>query len=169
SADIRAWGVATDTGYTFASAPSRPRLALRADMASGDRREPGTLRSFNAPYPPLNYFSEAAIFAPGNGYDLHPYVEARPVKQLSTSVGVDFLWRSERTDAIYRAGGGLLLRPGVSAARFVTAITQVDGTWQPVPQVGLRAAWVLATAGPVVRSAGGRDTRFLLLSLDIRL
>ncbi|HKC14257.1 MAG TPA: alginate export family protein, partial [Vicinamibacteria bacterium] len=93
SADIRAWGVATDTGYTLAFARGRPRLALRADMASGDRGEPGTVRSFSAPYPALNYFSEAAIFAPGNGYDLHPYVEARPVKQLSTAVGVDFLWR----------------------------------------------------------------------------
>jgi hypothetical protein len=117
----------------------------------------------------LNYFSEAAIFAPSNGYDLHPYVEARPVKQLSAAVGVDFLWRLERSDAIYRAGGGLLVRPGVSAARFVTALTQVDGSWQPVPQLGLRAAWVLASAGAVVRSAGGRDSRFFLLSLDIRL
>jgi hypothetical protein len=169
SADIRAWGVATDTGFTLASAPGRPRLAVRADMASGDRGEPGTLRSFSAPYPALNYFSEAAIFAPGNGYDLHPYVEARPVKQLSASAGVDFLWRSERTDAIYRAGGGLLVRPGVSAAHFVTAITQVDGTWQPVPQCVLRAAWVLASAGAVIRSAGGRDSRFFLLSLDLRL
>jgi hypothetical protein len=169
SADIRAWGVATDTGYTLASSPGRPRFAVRANMASGDRAEPGTLRSFNAPYPALNYFSEAAIFAPSNAYDLHPYVEARPVKQLSAAVGVDFLWRFERTDAIYRAGGGLLVRPGVSTASFVTAITQVDASWQPVPRVGLRAAWVLASAGPVIRAAGGRQTRFLLLSLDLRL
>jgi hypothetical protein len=57
----------------------------------------------------------------------------------------------------------------VSGARFVTAITQLDASWQPLPQISLRAAWVWASAGAVVRAAGGRQTSFLLLSLDLRL
>ena len=169
SADIRAWGAASDTGYTLARVPGRPRLAVRADIASGDKGDGGVLSTFSAPYPALNYFSEAAIFAPGNGYDLHPYVQAQPVKKLAVSLGVDFQWRLERSDAVYRAGGGFLVPPGVSAARFVTAITQLDGTWQPVAQVALRAAWVRASAGAVIRAAGGRPTNFLLFSLDLRL
>jgi len=168
-ADIRAWGAASDTGYTLARVPGRPRLGVRADIASGDKADAGVLSTFSAPYPALNYFSEAAIFAPGNGYDLHPYVQARPIKKLAVSLGVDFQWRLERSDAVYRAGGGFLVPSGISTARFVTAITQIDGTWQPVPQVALRAAWVRASAGPVIRAAGGRRTSFLLLSLDLRL
>ena len=169
SADIRAWGLASDTGYLLASAPGRPRFAIRADIASGDRAGAATLRSFSAPYPALNYFSEAAIFAPSNAADVHPYVEARPLRKVGAALGVDFLWRLERSDAIYRAGGGFLVPPGVSPARFVTAITQIDASWQPVAQVGLRAAWVWASAGPVIRAAGGRPTTFLLFSMDLRL
>jgi hypothetical protein len=169
SADIRAWGVATETGIASASLPGRPRFALRADIASGDRGDPGVLRTFNAPYPALNYFSEAAIFAPGNSADLHPYLEARPARRVSATAGVDLVWRLGMHDAIYRAGGGILVRPGVSSDSFVTAITQLDGTWQPVPQIALRAAWVWASAGAVIRAAGGRPTTFLLLSLDLRL
>jgi hypothetical protein len=169
AADIRAWGVATETGCSIASWPARPRVALRADIASGDRGHPGTLSTFNAPYPALNYFSEAAVFAPGNGFDLHPYLETRPLRSLSASGGVDLLWRLRRTDAVYRTGGGLLVRPGTSDDHFVTAIAQVDGTWQPVPQAAFRAAWVWATAGPVIRAAGGRSINFLLFSLDLKL
>jgi Alginate export len=169
SADIRAWGVATETGRAFASFPGRPRFALRADIASGDRNDPGVLKTFNAPYPALNYFSEAAIFAPGNSADLHPYVEVRPHRTVTAGAGVDLVWRLHATDAIYRAGGGILVRPGGSDAHFVTAITQLDGTWQPVPQIAVRAAFVWASAGAVVRAVGGRSTSFLLFSLDLRL
>jgi hypothetical protein len=169
TADIRAWGVATETGRSIASVPGHPRFAVRADIASGDRGDAGALRTFNAPYPALNYFSEAALFAPGNSGDLHPYVEVRPSRELSATAGVDLVWRLGTHDAIYRAGGGILVPPGVSDARFVTAITQLDGTWQPVPQIALRAAWVWASAGAVIRAAGGRPTRFLLLSVDLRL
>ena len=169
SADIRAWGVASDTGWTIAGAPGRPRVGLRADIASGDRAETGILRCFNAPYPALNYFSEAAIFAPANAYDLHPYVQAEPVRKLVAGAGVDFLWRLERTDAIYRAGGGILVPAGASAGRFVTAITQFEATWLPLPQIGLRAAMVWASTGQVLRDVGGRNSRFLLLAVDLRL
>jgi Alginate export len=168
-ADIRAWGVATETGRAFASLAGRPRLAVRADIASGDGGDAGVLRTFNAPYPALNYFSEAAIFAPGNSFDLHPYLEVRPARTVAAAAGVDLVWRFRTTDAIYRAGGGILLPPGVPGGRFVTAITQLDGSWQPRPQIALRAAWVWASAGAVVRAAGGRHTSFLLLSLDLRL
>lgn len=168
SADIRAWGVATDTGYNLAI-PWRPRAAVRADIASGDEGDPGVLRSFSAPYPALNYFSEAAIFAPSNAADLHPYLQAEPLKNVVADVGVDFVWRLRTTDAVYRAGGGILVPRGISTASFVTAIIQLDTTWQMMPQFGLRAAVVWSSAGAVVRSAGGKGSRFVLVSADLRL
>ena len=105
---------------------------------------------FSAPYPALNYFLEAAIFAPGNSFDLHPYLEVRPARTVAATAGVDLVWRFRTSDAIYRAGGGILVSPGASGACFVTAITQLDGSWQPLPQIALRAAWVWASAGAVV-------------------
>jgi hypothetical protein len=169
-ASIRAWGAASDTGYSIASLPARPRLAVRADIASGDRTaHDGVLQTFEAPYPALNYFSEAAIQAPANAYDLHPYVELHPGRTLTAEIGVDFLWRLRKEDAIYRAGGGVLVPPGVSDSREVTSTSQVDVTWRPIPFFALQGAVVYARAGRVIRDAGGRSTTFLLLSSDLRL
>src|SRR5262249_48168843 len=104
---IHAWGVATDTGYSVATLPPRPRFAIRADIASGDRTaHDGRLETFEAPYPALNYFSEAAIFAPANDFDVHPYVELHPIRTITAEIGVDFLWRVEKGGALSRAGGG---------------------------------------------------------------
>jgi Alginate export len=169
---IDAWGIATDTGATLASLPGRPRLALRADVASGDRDQrtgrDHPLGTFEAPYPALNYFSEASIFAPGNGYDVHPYLELRPAETLVAEVGADLLWRLRRGDAIYRAGGGILVPPGVSGARFVTTIAQLDLNWRLSPFLALQAAFVDALPGGLIRDAGGKATRFVLAAADLR-
>ncbi len=169
AATIAAWGVATDTGATFASLPAHPRLALRADVASGDcsARNP-VLGTFEAPYPALNYFSEASIFAPANAFDLHPYLELRPAASVTAELGAVFLWRLDKADAIYRAGGGILVPPGLGDGRFVTAILQLELNWRLSPFLGLQAALVDAPAGDVVREIGGKATRFLLAAADLR-
>jgi hypothetical protein len=172
AARIGAWGIASDTGATLASLPWRPRLAIRADVASGNRsqRNPRdrVLETFEAPYPALNYFSEASIFAPANAYDLHPYMELRPAAAVTAELGAVFLWRLHREDAIYRAGGGILVPPGVSGSGFVTAIMQLDVTWRLSPFVALQAAFVDAPAGTLIRNAGGKDTTFFLAGADLR-
>ena len=166
---IHAWGVATDTGYSLATLPTRPRLALRADVASGDTStHDNVLQTFEAPYPALNYFSEAAIFAPGNGFDVHPYLQLQPATTVTAEVGVALLWRLHREDAVYRAGGGLLVQPGVSDGRFVTNIFQINFIWKPIPFLALQGAFIRAPAGRVVQDAGGNTTTFFLASADLR-
>ncbi|MGH8727269.1 MAG: alginate export family protein [Burkholderiales bacterium] len=60
-ADIRAWTVASAFGFTFGDLPLKPRLGLHADIASGDDDpNDGTLRTFNAMLPKLNYLTEPA-------------------------------------------------------------------------------------------------------------
>jgi len=168
-ASIRAWGVATDTGYSVANLPARPRFALRADVASGDvSAHDSVLQTFEAPYPALNYFSEASIFAPGNGFDIHPYVQLQAARTLTAEVGVVFLWRLHKGDAVYRAGGGLLIPAGISDGDFVTDIFQINLTWKPIPFLAIQSAFVRAPAGRVVEDAGGKDTTFFLFSVDFR-
>ena len=164
-------GVATETGFAFADAPLKPRLALRADVASGDPSpRDHTLGTFEAPYPALNYFSEASIVAPANAYDLHPYLELRPRQDLSAEIGVDFLWRWRRSDAIYRAGGGFLVpaAAGAGDASFVTTMTQLEVNWRPSPFFAVQAAYVYAAAGDLIRDVHGVDASLVLLSVDLR-
>jgi hypothetical protein len=168
-ASIHAWGVATDTGYSIPAVPTRPRFGLRADVASGDTSaHDDVLQTFEAPYPALNYFSEAAIFAPGNGFDVHPYMQLQPARTVTAEIGVALLWRLHKEDAIYRAGGGILIPPGVSDGRFVTDIFQIDVTWKPVPFLAIQGAFVRAHAGQVVQDAGGKTTTFFLAQTDLR-
>jgi hypothetical protein len=170
SGSIRAWGVATDTGYLIATLPARPRVALRADIASGDSSaDDDVLQTFEAPYPALNYFSEAAIFAPGNGFDVHPYLQLQPARTVTLEVGAALLWRLERADAIYRAGGGILVPAGVSAGRFVSDILQLNVFWRPIPFLAVQSAFVRAPAGRVLQDAGGKTTTFFLFQVDLRL
>jgi len=62
SGDISAWAAASHTGYTFSTLLFAPRLALKADVASGDgnlqNKKPGT---FNALFPRGSYFSETDL------------------------------------------------------------------------------------------------------------
>ncbi|SDY89218.1 alginate export family protein [Nitrosomonas sp. Nm33] len=45
---IRAWTIASDTGFTFAALPWLSRLSLKADIASGDKNpDDGRLGTFN--------------------------------------------------------------------------------------------------------------------------
>jgi hypothetical protein len=64
-AEIRAWTVASDTGFSFAGLPWRPRAGLKADVASGDGNlEDQSLGTFNALFPKFPYFTEANVVAP---------------------------------------------------------------------------------------------------------
>ncbi|MBY0263382.1 MAG: alginate export family protein, partial [Phycisphaerales bacterium] len=70
--DIRAWTVASNIGYTWKAAAWKPRLGLKANIASGDR-DPGDgrLGTFNALFPRQGYFSEINLLAPANVFDVH--------------------------------------------------------------------------------------------------
>ncbi len=71
SRNIRAWTVASNTGYTLASLWGEPRLGLQADVASGGG--PGkTLKTFNPLFPKFAYFTEASINSPINFIDVFP-------------------------------------------------------------------------------------------------
>ncbi len=99
---IRAWTVASDTGFTFTALPWSPRLGLKADIASGNKNpSDGRLGTFNALYPNPTYFTEAALLAPGNIMDLQPSVTIKPVPTLTLILGWNFLWKHYKEDAVY--------------------------------------------------------------------
>jgi alginate export protein len=67
--DIRAWTLASNTGYTIGSLWGQPRLGLQADAASGGGPG-GALKDFYPLFPKYAYFTEAQINAPINMVDL---------------------------------------------------------------------------------------------------
>jgi hypothetical protein len=126
---IAAWTLASDTGWTFADAPAKPRAFLHADVASGDHGS-GSLGTFNPLFPRGAYFNEASLIGPQNLMDLQPGVELALAAPVSLSISCDFVWRESRNDGVYGTALNLQVPPGASDALYVGAFPTVSLRWQ---------------------------------------
>lgn len=163
-AEIGAFTIASETGYTFANLPWAPRLALKADIASGDARAgDAQLGTFNPLFPKLPYFTEATLNAPANLMDVYPSLTLAPSSGINLTVGWDFLWRHRTGDAFYLPPL-VAIEGTVGEGRFIGHQVQVLAQWQATRHLELRAAYTHFTAGKTIRKAGGRDVDFVLLS-----
>ncbi|MBP6075261.1 MAG: alginate export family protein [Nitrosomonas sp.] len=167
---IRAWTVASDTGFTFTTLPWSPRLGLKADIASGDKNPiDGRLGTFNALYPNPTYFSEAALLAPGNTMDLQPTVTIKPAPEFEVTVGWNFLWKHHETDAVYTPPAPLVAIPEtIGTGRYIGDQIKLEGSYRPHPQWEIRAAAVHFNSGKALTQAGGKNVDFFMTSLAFR-
>ncbi len=160
--DVRAWTLATDTGWRWTERPLQPRLGLKADIASGDGKlHDGRLGTFNALFPKSAYFSEASLLAPANLMDLQPTLTLRLHHAVTTELGVQMAWKQRRADAVYTTPAPLVALPGsAGGARRIGTQYKSETRWQASEhwQWQLQLAWV--DAGPALKQAGGQDTLF---------
>ena len=160
--DIRAWTLATDTGWRWSRLPLQPRLGLKADIASGDGSlRDGRLGTFNALFPKSAYFSEASLLSPANLMDVQPTLSLRLHDTVTTELGVQMAWKHRRADAVYTTPAPLVALPGTAGgARRIGTQYKSETRWQASEhwQWQLQLAWV--DAGPALKQAGGRDTLF---------
>ncbi|MGH9630018.1 MAG: alginate export family protein [Bryobacteraceae bacterium] len=128
--NIRAWTIASDNGFRIESVKLRPRLGLKADVASGDH-DPSDqmLGTSNALFPNGAYFSEADLLGPYNLMDLHPSVELNLTQNLKLTTDADFFWRQSIHDGIYGAPGNLMESGGGTAARYIGFHTRAQLAW----------------------------------------
>jgi hypothetical protein len=160
SGDIRAWSVASNTGYTLASLWGQPRLGLQADVASGGG--PGrTLKSFYPLFPKFAYFTEASINAPINFIDVFPSVTVQPLKNFAFKVGVDVLWRYSVQDAFYQPPGVPLVPGSANKKRFLGAQSNLQAEWQATSHISVNAAYVHFLTEGFLKAAGAKDIDFL--------
>lgn len=118
--DIRAWTVASDTGYTFRQAPLQPRVGLKANVTSGDK-DPNDddLQTFNPLFPKGAYFGQLSPVGPLNHCDLHPNLELTLLKNVSLIADWVFYWRQSTRDAVYGVPGNTQRTGQYSRARFI--------------------------------------------------
>src|SRR5260370_29014909 len=95
SGNIRAWTIASETGYRFPMVRLKPRFSAKADISSGDNPSSKTLGTFNPLFPKGNYFGVLATAGPGpiNFIDVHPRVETAFSHGVTVSVDWIFQWR----------------------------------------------------------------------------
>src|ERR1700744_4267566 len=114
SGNIRAWTVASETGYRFPTLPLKPRFSAKADISSGDNPSSKTLGTFNPLFPKGNYFGVLATTGPGpiNFIDFHPHIETTFPHNVTASVDWIFQWRENVLDGVYSVPGFFFLTAG---------------------------------------------------------
>lgn len=159
--DIRAWTIATDTGYTFKNWAWQPRLGLKADIASGDsNKKDGKLATFNPLFFKANYFNDAAFFRPANLADLHVTLQMQPREDLTITVGSDSIWRHTRQDALYGTAGNVLL-PATDNSKYVGTTAEAAAQWKINRHLSFTASYIHMYTGSQVKQAGGGDIDYL--------
>jgi hypothetical protein len=166
SANIKAWTVASETGYRFPNFPLKPRFSAKADISSGDDPTTNTLGTFNPLFPKGNYFGVLATAGPGpiNFIDVHPRAEATLPQGVTVSVDWIFQWRESLRDGVYSVPGFLIIPAGKSNARFVGHRPGAEVRWQANRHLWFQADYGIFYAGKFVReSQPGRNLNYWAL------
>jgi Alginate export len=155
SANIRAWTVASETGYRFPTVPLKPRFSAKADISSGDDSRTNTLGTFNPLFPKGNYFGVLATAGPGpiNFVDVHPHVETALPHNVTASVDWIFQWRENLRDGVYSVPGFLIIPAGNSNARFVGHRPGTEVRWQANRHLWFQADYGIFYAGKFVKES----------------
>jgi hypothetical protein len=152
--DIRAWTIASDTGYTLRDLGLRPRLGLKADVTSGDRHPTDpTLGTFNPLFPKGSYFGEIALIAPANHMDLHPSIDLKLGTAWTITPECVFFWRQSLNDGIYRPPEILVEPAGASRSRFVGTQPSIQAQWHINRHYSVTANYTHFFVGPFLRDA----------------
>lgn len=160
---IRAWTVASNTGYTLRRLPLQPRLGLKLDAASGDKNPADTtLGTFNALFPKGAYFSQADLLGPYNVIDLHPSLNLSLTRALSISTDADYFWRQSTHDGIYDIPGNLLVSGKAGGARYIGSHANIAAAWQANRQLRFEAQFLHFFPGQFLKEQGlDRPVNFL--------
>jgi hypothetical protein len=166
--NITAWTVASNTGYTFGSIAWKPRVGIKANVASGDGdASDGTLGTFNALFPRNNYFNDANLFTPANFFDVHPSLQVSPMETLTLTAAADFFYRYSTDDAVY-SPGRVAIPADASEERFVGTALTLQADWTLTPNFSWTLTYTRFFRGPVVSDANGTDVDFLGTWLTFR-
>jgi hypothetical protein len=161
--EIRAWTVASDTGYTLETLPLVPRLGLRADVASGDDSPANKdLQTFNPLFPKGAYFSEAGLIGPANFIDLNPCLDLHLAKGLLLVFDWDFFWRESTHDGLYNNAVVLVRSGRTSDARYIGSMAQAQLFWDIDRHLSVVGIYGHFLAGPFLKATGpGEDVDYL--------
>lgn len=161
--EIRAWTVASDTGFTLKSLPLRPRLGLRADIASSDE-DPANpdLQTFNPLFPKGAYFSEAGLIGPVNFIDLNPCLDLHLTNRLTLVFDWDFFWRESTRDGLYNNAVALVRSGKTGNSRYIGSMPQAQLLWDLDRHLSFVAIYGHFLTGSFLRESGsGRDVDYV--------
>lgn len=163
SANIRAWTIATETGYRFPNVLLKPRFSAKADISSGDHPNSNTLGTFNPLFPKGNYFGVLATTGPGpiNFIDVHPHVETELPHEVSLSFDWVVQWRESLADGVYAVPGFLIRAGDEGQGRLVGHRPGTEMRWQADRHIWVQGDYGIFYAGKFLKeSQPGRNLNY---------
>jgi hypothetical protein len=168
---IHAWALSEDTGHTFGQVCFRPRVGLRADIASGDGG-PGekTLGSFDPLFPAAPVYSgPSGLLGPTNLIDLSPSVRLQLRKGLSLTLESSSFWRQNMGDGIYSPFVTPIRRGDASQARYVATAPSSTISWQANPHISYSLIYTHFLTGEFLQQAmPNRDVNYVATWVSYR-
>lgn len=162
TADIRAWTVSANLGYSFSDLPLSPRLGLNADAVSGDGNlRDNRLGTFNPLFPKLPYFSEANLAAPANLIDIQPNLTVSLTPKLSVTLGWNPLWKQTKADAFYAPPLSPVRGTAGGTGRFIGQQTSAAFEWSATEHLTIGGTYVHYSPGERLKQGGGRSGDFV--------
>jgi hypothetical protein len=155
---LRAWSIATETGYTWSDRTWQPSVRLSANIASGDRdRNDPDLESFHPLYPRGNYFSEDAILGPQNFYNMHVFLALNPSDTYTLTVDYNAFWRLSTDDGVYAPNGSVLRSADGSDERWVATALSLASEWKVNRHLSLTAIYTHFSPREFLEQTGPSD------------
>lgn len=160
--NIRAWTIASDTGYTFRDTPLEPRVGFKANVTSGDKDPTdANLETFNPLFPKGAYFGQLSPVGPLNHRDLHPNLELTFPQNISLTADWVFYWRQSRRDAVYGVPGNIQRTGNRSHARFIGHQPGIEMNLQANRHTTFTINYARFLAGRFLRQTSpGRDIAY---------
>jgi len=159
SGGIQAWSVESETGYAFGALGTKPRVALKADVASGDH-DPNDngLQTFNPLFPRGLYHQLVDLNGHVNFLDLDPTLVLHPLTRLSLTADWGFFWHESLRDGLYSVGG-FFIRPGTgSSARYIGSQPSLIGEWRIQRHLTAVFIYTHFAPGPFLHQTGPART-----------
>ncbi len=154
-ASIRAWDLATDTGYTWHDVRFQPRLGVRFDITSGDSDlSDDRLENFNPLFAATAYSGLAGLIGPSNAIDFAPSITLKFSNGVNLTFGTAMFWRHRTQDGVYDLELNLIRSGKNSNARFVGQQWTLQGNYPLTAHASLAATLSYFDTGRFLRETG---------------
>jgi Alginate export len=154
-ASIRAWDLATDTGYTWHAVRFQPRLGVRFDITSGDSDlSDDRLENFNPLFAATAYSGLAGLIGPSNAIDFAPSITLKFSNGANLTFGTAMFWRHRTQDGVYDLELNLIRSGKNSNARFVGQQWTLQGNYPLTAHASLAATLSYFDTGRFLRETG---------------
>lgn len=166
--DIRAWGIRTDSGYTF-DTPAQVRIGLHLDAASGGNPlSASKTRTFDALYPRNGTYGEANVTTMANLILAGPSLNFKPARTVEVISSIMRTWRESTDDYVYLPGMRPLAATLNNSEREIGTTYQFTARWQPNPNFNIDLHMMHLDAGGAITRAGGGDIDTVVLRTAVR-